>query len=270
MLVGQSVNPAPYCSADNWQTALINFVTRIDLNSFTNSTSVTNFFGYQYNNNLPPINLIAGTTNTVSLYTQGLNIHYCGVFIDFNQDIDFDDPGELIIYQSTPNIISPASGTFTVPSNASAGMTRMRVIAFEDDAYTLSPLGQPLYPYSCYTVVAGQWQMGEAEDYDIFITSPLGINSINSSNQNDIIKTVPNPCNEYFSIDWNKLIPNSSQKGLRVEVYNIIGDKVFESSNIKQNDLIHTAGWSPGIFTVFVYTDEGVLLNTVKLVKEAN
>ncbi|MBW3130416.1 GEVED domain-containing protein [Hymenobacter profundi] len=80
---------------------------------------------------------------------------YFGVWIDFNQDKDFDDEGEFV-YASPTSSTSPFATTIAIPATARLGTTRMRVRS------TYSP-----------QITSGQssssMTYGEAEDYTITI-----------------------------------------------------------------------------------------------------
>ena len=72
------------------------------------------------------ININLGTCNT---NPGGAAIDSGGVFIDWNQDGNFDGPNEKV--STFGGQISPSSHniSFTVPSNAVTGATRMRVVS---------------------------------------------------------------------------------------------------------------------------------------------
>ena len=72
------------------------------------------------------------------------------VYIDLNQDGDFNDSGELV-YTRTKR--GAAIGTFPIPDEAALGVTRMRIV-MSGSAYS-NPCGGPFY--------------GEVEDYSIDI-----------------------------------------------------------------------------------------------------
>lgn len=75
------------------------------------------------------------------------------LWADFNQDGDFDGHGELLYSrQSSPDILS---GSFIVPRDAAAGLSRLRV------SMKFGPLPNPCEPFT--------W--GEAEDYGLMISS---------------------------------------------------------------------------------------------------
>jgi len=82
----------------------------------------------------------------------------CAVFIDYNQNKSFADPGELVY--SSPSATYAGhieSGLITIPTNALTGLTGMRVINSEQGG----PITDPclIYPW------------GETEDYVVNIVS---------------------------------------------------------------------------------------------------
>ncbi len=85
------------------------------------------------------------------------------VWIDFDQNGSFDDPGELVISQNSND---PVIASITIPNNAFTGVTRMRVAMQRDAA-----------PTPCAT-----FQLGEVEDYSLSIIS----NAINLAAQDKI------------------------------------------------------------------------------------
>ncbi|MEI6487395.1 MAG: GEVED domain-containing protein [Bacteroidota bacterium] len=90
----------------------------------------------------------------------------CAIWIDFNQNGSYSDPGEQVYIESTTTV-SPRTitGSFTVPANAVTGLTGMRVVVAE------GYYGASLTP--CLT-----YGYGETEDYIINIgaaTYDMGI-----------------------------------------------------------------------------------------------
>jgi len=78
-----------------------------------------------------------------STYTFGV-----GIWIDWNDDLDFNDAGEQVY--ASGSYVNTATGTITVPAGASAGNHRMRIVA----NYSSTT------PTSCGTI-----SNGETEDY---------------------------------------------------------------------------------------------------------
>ena len=103
---------------------------------------------------------VRGLHNTIDLrpgYRSSSLRERWRVYIDLNQDGDFDDAGEMV-YNHTKR--GRATGTFPLPADAQLGVTRMRVI-MSGSGY-VGPCGDPTY--------------GEVEDYSIEIldTDPEG------------------------------------------------------------------------------------------------
>ena len=104
------------------------------------------------------------------------------VFIDFNIDGDFSDPGEeigIIPYNDINTIGIPEIITFTVPSTGIYGPTRMRVVSQHRDdqnANLINPCDSPM----TYT---GLPHFGATEDYSIVLNSPASANIIWSTGQ---------------------------------------------------------------------------------------
>ncbi|RFS17818.1 GEVED domain-containing protein [Emticicia sp. C21] len=94
------------------------------------------------------------------------------IFIDFNQDKDFNDVGEEVyassLSQQGPHI---ESGTILIPANALLGITRMRVITVETGNIS------SITPCTIYG-------FGETEDYAVNITVCPNALSYENINQN--------------------------------------------------------------------------------------
>jgi len=91
----------------------------------------------------------------------------CGIWVDWNQDKDFDDPDETIIVTGNPGG-GPYTATITPPADANLGDTRMRVRLMYTGA--LSPCGTTTY--------------GEVEDYMVTVAS-AGLNYCAASGGGD-------------------------------------------------------------------------------------
>jgi len=86
-----------------------------------------------------------------------LNLECC-IWVDWNQDLDFDDVEEEIAASTTPYTIAPFRANITPPAGAVLGDTRMRVRVIRDE--TPGPCGNAFY--------------GEVEDYTITVTDNNG------------------------------------------------------------------------------------------------
>lgn len=77
------------------------------------------------------------------------------VWIDFNQDLDFDDAGELVY--TSANTSAAVTGTITIPTTATLGATRMRVSM----------------KYNAAATACEVFQYGEVEDYTVNILEAI-------------------------------------------------------------------------------------------------
>ncbi len=117
-------------------------------NISTGGTGYTDFTNLSTNVSLGSSQTITITpTWTGSVYSEGY-----AVFIDYNRDGDFADAGETV-YTRAATTTTPIVGTFTIPSTATTGITRMRV-----------SLKYNAIPTACET-----FSYGQVEDYSVQI-----------------------------------------------------------------------------------------------------
>jgi len=79
-----------------------------------------------------------------------------GIFVDWNQNGVFTDPGEAVYNTNGIDVFANSTGSFTVPVTALVGATRMRIVV-DLNAST---------PVSCNTGITG-----ETEDYTFVVTT---------------------------------------------------------------------------------------------------
>jgi len=141
-----------YCSASGNSTAY-EYINNVTLNTINNTT--TGAAGYSNYTNLST-SLARSAAYTISLkpgFTGSTYTEYFKVYIDYNNDKDFADAGENVYTSAGTTAI--VSGSFTIPSTAVTGTTRMRVM-MSDGAIASS---------------CGTLNYGEVEDYSINITT---------------------------------------------------------------------------------------------------
>lgn len=148
---GGTTTPS-YCAASSSNTSY-EWISKVQLNTINNSTGASS--GYADYSSIST-SLNPGTTYSISLtptYSGSTYTEYFKVYIDYNNDQDFDDAGENVY--SSPGTTSTVTGSFTVPSGTAAGAKRMRVIMKD---------GSISGPCISYTY-------GEVEDYTVDIKS---------------------------------------------------------------------------------------------------
>ena len=119
-------------------------------NPSTGGTGYTDFTSISTNLTKGVATTITVTpTWTGSAYPEGY-----AVFIDYNNDKDFADAGELV-WSKAAATTTPASGSFTVPATAITGATRLRVSM----------------KYNGIPTACEAFQYGQVEDYTVNLTA---------------------------------------------------------------------------------------------------
>jgi len=172
----------------------------------------------------------------VWLNTDGNFTIYSKVWIDWNQDYDFEDAGEeydLGTAVNTPNgptTFSPVN--VTVPINAQLGKTTMRVSARYNTA-----------PDAC-----GSGYDGEVEDYTVIVQNPTSINETGAEN----IKLYPNPVSGLLTIELKEPVQE-----LKIEISNSMGQLVEQITMDGSKYLnVDMTNYKSGIYFVNLITDE--------------
>lgn len=157
-------------------------------------------------------------TWTGSTYSEGY-----AVWIDYNGDGDFSDSGELV-WSKTASTTTPVSGTFTIPSSATNGSTRMRVSMKYNGV-----------PNACET-----FSYGEVEDYTVIIGgSAKGTQSVSDV----AISLYPNPSDSVLNIT------NISEKATYT-IYTISGQQAGKGAPV--NGSVDVSGLAGGNYLIEV------------------
>ena len=152
------------------------YINRVQLNTLDHSqTFVSTTNSYSDLTAVTPTNLTIGQAYTLILHvTKASSGHRpgFGIWIDFNNDNDFDDANEQVALLAD-NVSSPRSVTITIPSNVTVGNKRMRINMVNYYIPTVCKIDAANY--------------GETEDYTINV-----VNSPNPIVNNDHLNVVKN------------------------------------------------------------------------------
>ncbi len=157
---------ANYCASASTNTN-DEYISRVQLNTINNAS------GAQFYSDFTNLSttLSKGQSQTITVtptWTGTVYDEAYAVWIDYNADGDFTDSGELV-WSKAPSKNTPNSGTFTVPTGATNGATRMRV-----------SMQYNAIPTSCQS-----FTYGEVEDYTVIISNSVdqcaGVAPYNSS-----------------------------------------------------------------------------------------
>lgn len=210
-------------------------VTLVDFYEINNATGKTQPYTDYSGDFSTTIDAGSSHDLTVHVNTDGNYTIYAKAWIDWNQDLDFDDANEeydlgtAVNTPDGPTNLSPL--TILVPQNALNGNTIMRVSA----KYNGSPT-------SCETGFDG-----EVEDYSIVVNNTLGILE-NSFETNPII--YPNPTHGNFSIDLG-----ATYKFLSVTISDITG-KIIQTKKYSENQFINlNLSVSTGVYLIKIESE---------------
>lgn len=225
-----------YCSA-NGNNASEEYISRVQLGSI-DKTSTAGSGGYS-DFTSESTNLSKGSSNTITVTPTWTGTTYneaYRVWIDYNQDGDFTDAGEQVWTQSaTQN--TTVSGSFTVPSSATNGTTRMRVIM----RYNTSP--SP----------CGSFNYGEVEDYTVVIGGSV------AAKQNNNVTLYPNPARDILNVSFN-----SGSEEVSYSVIDILGKTIISETG-KNRSTINVGSLKQGIY--FLKFSDGNNQYTKRFVK---
>ncbi|MFA0964216.1 trypsin-like serine protease [Roseivirga sp. BDSF3-8] len=163
-------------------------------------------------------------------------------WVDWNQDGDFDDSGELVLSAGPTTAVS-VSGSVVVPSTAFNGNTRMRISQKNNSA-----------PGSCET-----YGSGEVEDYSISVsngaTKSTDFTSRSSANELSL-SYFPNPARDNLTLTLDH---GKESTGISVRILTLSGAEVFSqkmsSGNGITNHSLNISGLRDGIYMLKVKGD---------------
>ncbi|HSD14856.1 MAG TPA: GEVED domain-containing protein [Flavobacterium sp.] len=149
-LTGNATTPVFYCASTSTSSTyyITNFSTTLGSTNITNNGSGYSATGYgNFTAQTVTQQQFASVNFSIATFN-GTNTYGINIWVDWNDDLDFNDAGEKV-YASGAYVTS-ATGTITVPGTAPIGNHRMRVVA----NYLSTD------PTSC-----GVISSGETEDY---------------------------------------------------------------------------------------------------------
>ncbi|CAM1345469.1 fibronectin type III domain-containing protein [Tenacibaculum amylolyticum] len=147
---------SPYCKSEG-KSVRDEYIGRVQLGAIDNATQKDK--GYSDHTNLST-ELSINSSNSITITPTWSGSPYqegYGIWIDYNNDGDFSDNGETV-WTTPPTRDASVSTTFTVPSHATLGATRMRIVLRYSDSNEI--------PTACET----SFEYGEVEDYTVVIT----------------------------------------------------------------------------------------------------
>ncbi len=234
-------------------TSTVYPISSVTLNGTTKTSSAATGSPAYEDNTGTIINVSAGDTYPITIAGTGLSPNRFGatVFIDWNNDGDFNDSGESY-FTTSGSYIGAAlnsnvlTGNIVVPTGVTNGNKRMRVkYNFNSSTTALgTALSDP----------CGNLTNGQAEDYTLLVGSVLAVNNVKAKTLEFAV--YPNPAKDFLSI-------KSDVKINKVEVYDAGGRKI--NVNFTDNK-IDVRNLEKGAYIVSFETKNGKASN--KFIKE--
>lgn len=233
-------NTVTYCTSQGNNTN-DEYIDRVQLGSINNLSG--NNGGYADFTSIST-SLTKGSSNTITITPRWTGTVYreaYRVWIDYNQDGDFNDSGEQV-YSRSRTTASSVSGSFTVPTSALSGATRMRVSM----KYNANPTSCETFTY------------GEVEDYTVIISNSVnqGITGDTGFNNSEM-SIYPNPAKHTLNISLVEA------NGKDYVIYNIMGQVVGKGIYTESLDV---SSLQSGVYMLEVNTDNNKLMK--RFIKE--
>jgi len=221
-LAGSTVT---YCSATATNTS-DERIGNVKFGTINNTSTGT--AGYE-NFTSVSTNVTRGSAYTVSITPVWTSTKYneaYAVYIDYNGDGDFTDNGELA-WTKTGSQTSPVTGTITIPSTATAGTTRIRVMM----QYNSVPSS------SC-----GSYTYGQVEDYTLnIVSSGRGDDFVTKDLITDL-KLYPNPAKDVLNVS------NTASEDYKIFD---MGGKLINSGKLQRGS-VNVSGLVKGAYMIQV------------------
>lgn len=260
-----------YCASKGNSTSFmwIDYVNMGTINRTSGSDA-----GY-FNGTSISTNAVRGTSRTIVLscgFSGTVYRMYWRVFIDYNRNGVFTDAGEQV---TSFNVTTSGntSRTFTIPSTAALGTTRMRVVA----------------KYSAYATSCETFTYGEVEDYTINITAstanartisaaeptfePTATDVFDTKEQESQmvvapseadIQVFPNPVTDRVTVR----LSDTDFSIKKIKLFNSRGKEIFirEISSQKGEISFDMLNQLPGAY--YLYVSDGIKPKTIKIIKD--
>ncbi|CAM4382990.1 T9SS-dependent choice-of-anchor J family protein [Flavobacterium terrigena] len=188
-----------------------------------------------------PVIVEPGTTTNVQLTFNTGYDYDINIWVDFNNDFDFNDAGELVKTGIACTDVEPntVDASFLMPLTAPTGVHRMRVGTAD---------GGQVPPNECYSGSYGV-------TLDFTVDTTLGSNSFDTTT----FVAYPNPVKDVLNLTYKTAISN-------VRVVNLLGQEVLNTKTNTNNVQVNMTALTAGAYIVNITVEDTV--HTIKVIKE--
>ncbi|WP_415831446.1 GEVED domain-containing protein, partial [Flavobacterium terrigena] len=232
------------------------FINRVQIGTINNLSGNNSGYG-NFTSMSTSVNL--GSLVSISISAGWVNSSYAeafNVWIDYNKNGSFES--NELVYSKSKSKAATVSGSFTIPTSALTGTTRMRVSM----KYNANPSACEVFTrgevedYSINIVNGGIVKTSdvstesETEEVDVEVKETATLNTNKNEVEELSYKLYPNPVKDgvmYFS----GLTNNSSYK-----IFNQMGQELAQGTI--ENDMINVSSLTTGIYFVQVTNNSAV------------
>ncbi|MBA3649148.1 MAG: fibronectin type III domain-containing protein [Chitinophagales bacterium] len=241
-----------YCASKGSSTAY-EYISKILLGSINNTSGNNN--GYGNYTNLST-SLAAGVSNTITMtpgFASSSYTEYWTLYIDYNHNGILNDAGETV---ATGSGTAAVSKSFTVPSTALNGATRMRIQMHYNSSST-NP---------CATL-----DYGEVEDYTVSITGGQRLENTDLIAKTISISVSPNPVSAAISVAEFQLI---TEGNVRLEIFDLYGKQVQaintgnQSEGKRQYEIAHLDELAAGNYVILLFENNQLIARNKFVIAE--
>ena len=242
--------PTAYCTSKGGSQAY-EYLKLVQLGSINRSSGAD---GGYFNGTATSTSVAAGSSQTISYqtgFTGSGYAEYFRIYADWNQNGTFDAGETLVSSTNTAVVTGVRSATFTVPSTAKNGATRLRVVMSDNSA----------------TSACGAYSYGETEDYTVSVTGGTRVASTTARSGNpnalpDRYALFPNPATDVLRI--SRPLNVDPEQPFTVRVYDIRGAEI---KGLRLTDgQLNVSVLRAGIYLLMV--DDGMTISHQRFVKE--
>ncbi|MBS1774288.1 MAG: T9SS type A sorting domain-containing protein [Bacteroidetes bacterium] len=180
------------------------------------------------------------------------------VWIDYNNDKDFDDAGETVV-SADKKKAGVFTATFTIPAGTPIGIVRLRATA------KMSQDGGHSIPTSCDMPADPIDYHGEIEDYTLRILPPLGVSNITAHSVE--VAVYPNPSDGMVTVSLSSI----ENQPLKISLYDITGKLIStivnESKQTADRYQLNLNNYTNANGVFFIKTSSGENTSYQKIVK---
>ena len=219
-----------YCASQGSSQAY-EYISLVQLGSINRTSGAD---GGYYNGTATSTSVAAGSSQTIS-YQTGFTgtgyAEYFRIYADWNQNGTFDSGETLVSSTNTAVVTTVRSATFTVPTTAKSGATRLRVVMSDNSA----------------TTGCGTYSYGETEDYTITVTGgTFALNGPAVAAAGSKLAVYPNPTSDRLHL----VLPGNVEP-VSVTVLDVRGATVT-TARYEGNGVLNVSGLANGLYVVRV------------------